>query len=233
MGVLEDAIREHLELKRKHGADEQDLRRQEAEALGPARRELRPREEASAAEPPAEDEPAVFDEAGGEHSPELYEPATELLGADTELHHLDHVEPAPGPLERGEAEPADAVGLEMEPGRPPRPEAGHGTDEPEATPEEPEPFLPESQPPPEQRENEPEATPEEAEPFLPEPEPSPEQPEAVRGEDEPVPDRAAHTETLADEPLDEPPVREEPPPPVDPAEERRPKQRAPVDFDFE
>jgi len=40
MGVLDDAIREHLELKRKHGAAEEDLRRQEDEALGPARREV-------------------------------------------------------------------------------------------------------------------------------------------------------------------------------------------------
>jgi hypothetical protein len=39
MGILEDAIREHLDLKRKHGAPEQELERQEVEALGPARRE--------------------------------------------------------------------------------------------------------------------------------------------------------------------------------------------------
>ena len=40
MGVLDDAIREHLELKRRHGAAEEDLRRQEEEALGPARRDV-------------------------------------------------------------------------------------------------------------------------------------------------------------------------------------------------
>ena len=33
MGLLDDAIREHLELKRKHGADPDDLARQEREAL--------------------------------------------------------------------------------------------------------------------------------------------------------------------------------------------------------
>ena len=38
MGVLDDAIREHIELKRRHGASEDDLVRQEQEALGPARR---------------------------------------------------------------------------------------------------------------------------------------------------------------------------------------------------
>jgi len=39
MGVLDDAIRQHIELKRQHGASEEDLRLQEQEALGPARRE--------------------------------------------------------------------------------------------------------------------------------------------------------------------------------------------------
>ena len=39
MGVLDDAIKQHLELKRKHGASEDELRKQEAEALGPGRRE--------------------------------------------------------------------------------------------------------------------------------------------------------------------------------------------------
>ena len=38
MGVLEDAIREHLELKRRHGASDEELEEQEVEALGPARR---------------------------------------------------------------------------------------------------------------------------------------------------------------------------------------------------
>ena len=38
MGLLDDAIREHLELKRRRGADASELARQEHEALGPARR---------------------------------------------------------------------------------------------------------------------------------------------------------------------------------------------------
>jgi hypothetical protein len=42
MGVLDDAIREHLDLKRRHGAEEDELRRQEEEALGPARRKVAP-----------------------------------------------------------------------------------------------------------------------------------------------------------------------------------------------
>ena len=35
MGLLDDAIREHLELKRRHGADPHEVARQEDEALGP------------------------------------------------------------------------------------------------------------------------------------------------------------------------------------------------------
>src|SRR3954451_2832907 len=38
MGALDDAIREHLELKRRHGASEDEIQQAEAEALGPARR---------------------------------------------------------------------------------------------------------------------------------------------------------------------------------------------------
>ena len=38
MGILDDAIREHLELKRQHGAEESELEGLEAEAFGPADR---------------------------------------------------------------------------------------------------------------------------------------------------------------------------------------------------
>ena len=84
MGLLDDAIREHLELKRRHGADPDEVSRQEREALGappqrgefaqPAEaegeapqsevdeqlREPMPAEEEPAAAPPAEDEPAAL-----------------------------------------------------------------------------------------------------------------------------------------------------------------------------
>ena len=38
MGLLDDAIREHLDLKRRSGADPADIERAEREALGPVRR---------------------------------------------------------------------------------------------------------------------------------------------------------------------------------------------------
>ena len=39
MGMLDDAIRQHLELKRRSGATDDEVKRLESEALGPARRE--------------------------------------------------------------------------------------------------------------------------------------------------------------------------------------------------
>ena len=38
MGILDEAIREHLELKRQHGADENELKGLEDEAFGQAER---------------------------------------------------------------------------------------------------------------------------------------------------------------------------------------------------
>ena len=38
MGLLDDAIREHLDLKRRRGADPAEIERAEREALGPVRR---------------------------------------------------------------------------------------------------------------------------------------------------------------------------------------------------
>jgi hypothetical protein len=50
MGLLDDAIREHLELKRRHGADPSEVERQEQEALGPARRGAAPAADAEPGE---------------------------------------------------------------------------------------------------------------------------------------------------------------------------------------
>ena len=63
MGLLDDAIREHLELKRKHGASDEEIIRAEQEALAPARRDPA----AGAGVPPVEhvpgEEPAPAAEA--------------------------------------------------------------------------------------------------------------------------------------------------------------------------
>jgi hypothetical protein len=52
MGLLDDAIREHLELKRQHGAPDDEISRAEQEALTPARRD--PNAAAGAGVPPVE-----------------------------------------------------------------------------------------------------------------------------------------------------------------------------------
>src|SRR5665811_1631550 len=73
MGILDDAIKEHLELKRSHGADAAELKQLEDEAFGAAER---PGDEGSSPDPAAE-APTEFmtqpdlepDEAAGRPSP--------------------------------------------------------------------------------------------------------------------------------------------------------------------
>jgi len=56
MGLLDDAIREHLELKRRHGADADEIARIEDEALGDPRSGEFARPEAEPEEAPLEEE---------------------------------------------------------------------------------------------------------------------------------------------------------------------------------
>ena len=121
MGLLDDAIKEHLELKRKHGAAEEELRRQETEALGPARRDFNAGAAAEPVEPAAaepgdpavaepepvaepagwlDDEPAApFEPAA---APEL-EPEEQSPLAEPTAHESL---PAPDPAPVAEAAPA-------------------------------------------------------------------------------------------------------------------------------
>src|SRR3954471_23709274 len=63
MGLLDDAIREHLELKRQHGGDPSEIQRQEQEAFGPGGRRTAPAEDAAApAAEAAGDAPIAPDE---------------------------------------------------------------------------------------------------------------------------------------------------------------------------
>jgi len=70
MGVLDDAIREHIELQRKHGANPSLLERQEQEALSPARREA----PAHPAEDQAEEDAVVADAVEADPPVEVAEP---------------------------------------------------------------------------------------------------------------------------------------------------------------
>jgi hypothetical protein len=79
MGILDDAIREHLDLKRRSGADPADVDRAEREALGPVRRGPEPE-----AEPPLEED------LEDEHGPAYEEPPAdewdEPVGHESEPH---------------------------------------------------------------------------------------------------------------------------------------------------
>src|SRR3954447_2981021 len=92
MGLLDDAIREHLELKRRHGADPDEVSRQEREALGaPVRGEF--------AKPAGEDDDAPAAEAA--------EPATEA--------EPEPAGPEPGPEPESEAVAEPEPGTEEDP----------------------------------------------------------------------------------------------------------------------
>jgi hypothetical protein len=93
MGLLDDAIREHLALKRRRGADPSEIAREETEALGPVRRE----DAATPAEPEslgsyADHEPAALDEPGAAYDdddPYADEPADHLVPAEPPVTHDD------------------------------------------------------------------------------------------------------------------------------------------------
>jgi hypothetical protein len=59
MGILDDAIREHLELKRQHGADESEVEGLEAEAFGPAERPDATAGQSTPADPPGYESEAM------------------------------------------------------------------------------------------------------------------------------------------------------------------------------
>ncbi|MCW2996582.1 MAG: hypothetical protein JWN65_131 [Solirubrobacterales bacterium] len=86
MGLLDDAIREHLELKRLHGADASEVARQEHEALGPVRREDIAIPDPAAAAPPEPEpgfeEPSAYAEPAPVHEPEAVEPTPPAEPAD-------------------------------------------------------------------------------------------------------------------------------------------------------
>jgi hypothetical protein len=75
MGVLDDAIREHLELKRLHGASDEEISQEEAEALGPARRDF------PAASPPEQSAEVQSAEVQDEEA----EPGEKAVAADEAL----------------------------------------------------------------------------------------------------------------------------------------------------
>jgi hypothetical protein len=122
MGLLDDAIKEHLELKRRHGADPGEVARLEHEALGPARRDPAP----AAVEDPVADEPvAPAPEPPAADDPYLEDDADEVTAEDRLEAPIHHRAPEPEPRAAAEPEPD------------PEPEPEPAPSEPAATVEQP------------------------------------------------------------------------------------------------
>ncbi len=220
MGILDDAIREHLDLKRKHGARDSELRELESEALGSgeapgpfAAGELF--SEASATEaapaegdvsgpatpPPGLGEPA----AGGEEPTRLVEPeGIELGGGDEPVSPPEGLREIPGQERLEEPIPGQERLPEpkgpVERGAPPEPAA-----EPPAPSESLEELISEEEP-------------------FPEDVAAPEPPESGAPLEPPAPE--AEPERAAPEPERQVP---EPPPPPPPSSEPPGRARGRVD----
>jgi hypothetical protein len=218
MGLLDDAIREHLELKRRSGADPNEVARQEQEALGPARRGPEPLE---VSRPPADEAVAV-----DPHAPEI----------DADVPEFEPGGRAPEPEPEPEREPEPQPEAE----RDPEPQTESHAAEPEPAHE---PALPEPEPEPEARmESEPEPQPEAAAESLYEAPPAVDQPTVAFDaadveEAQRRPDPAAPVEREAPEPAPgEEDVLEETPDFLQETPEHDRlwfEQRPPRDFDFD
>ncbi len=116
MGILDEAIREHLELKRAHGADDSELKQLEDQAFGPPERPGDEGPEADLGElPPADadaeaptafmSQPDLGEERAADGPPEAPEtPARREPAAG--VADIQEAPPAP-PAEPDEEEPAD------------------------------------------------------------------------------------------------------------------------------
>ncbi|MDX6622292.1 MAG: hypothetical protein QOE75_224 [Solirubrobacterales bacterium] len=103
MSILDDAIREHLELKRAHGADEAELKKLEDEAFGPPQR---PDELDSSAEAPTE-----FLTAPSEV---VEEAAAEIEAEGRRVPNIADLQEAP-PAQEAEADVPDEPAIEEQP----------------------------------------------------------------------------------------------------------------------
>jgi CapZ-interacting protein len=133
MSILDDAIREHLELKRRHGADDSELKQLEDEAFGPAERPSA--EQAlpdAAAEAPTEFMTQPPEPAGEEGSRRKPAPGiADLQEAPPQA------QPAEEPDSAEEEHPAMEHEAVPEPTADPAPSAGHSTEERHAIAEQP------------------------------------------------------------------------------------------------
>lgn len=115
MGLLDDAIREHLDLKRRRGGDPAEIERAEREALGPVRRAPEPQE---ADEPEFTQSLPYDDRSSG--------PVHE----EDELEWDDGFDEGSGALEPFDDVPVQAADAEPEEHQPPPPRAASAHEEP-------------------------------------------------------------------------------------------------------
>jgi hypothetical protein len=137
MSILDDAIREHLELKRAHGADDAELKKLEDEAFGPPQR---PDEPDPFAEAPTEF--LVAPEVGAGEQPDE-ESAGRRVPNIADLQEAPEPRRAPEPTQSGELDvgPAEEEHPAMEHEAIAEPQAeidgGHSTEERHAIAEQP------------------------------------------------------------------------------------------------
>jgi hypothetical protein len=131
MGILDDAIKEHLELKRQHGADASELKQLEDEAFGAAER---PGGEGSPPDPLAEAPTEFMTQPEAEQAPEA--PAEEESSRPAPRAEIADLQEAPPAEEESPAMEHEAV---PEPPAPAEPEISTGptTEEREAIAEQP------------------------------------------------------------------------------------------------
>ena len=128
MGILDDAIREHLDLKRRHGADPSEIEQAEREALGPVRRgpeDLEADEPSEAPAPAAEE--LEYENDDGPSWSEPYDDENDLFGPERGAEpSFDEPPAAPEPVQRVPEPPSRAP---EPPSRAPEPPAD--ADEPD------------------------------------------------------------------------------------------------------
>lgn len=145
MGILDEAIREHLELKRQHGAGDSELKQLEDDAFGQAERPGDEQTVDPLAEAPTEfmEQPEIADEAGERREPtiaDLQEPPP-LPAPEETTTEPDAAEDEPAAVDEAPAEeeqPAmehEIVADAVEASEPEAP--GHSTEERQAIAEQP------------------------------------------------------------------------------------------------
>lgn len=150
MGLLDDAIREHLDLKRRRGADPLEVERAEQEALGPVRRNRDPDDEADDQEPVSDAGGFAYDQDDDEDWHEAAPAGTGVADPEADFEddelEFDPVQP-PEPAERSSVRPRSLREPADDEPPAPRDQAPASLDEPESAFDERAPAADEREPP--------------------------------------------------------------------------------------